>query len=234
MGSSKAWLARHVGDKYVKAAAAESLRSRSSFKLLEMNAKHRFLRPSSKVIDLGSAPGGWSQAMRDKIGVKHIVAVDLLDMEPIEGVAFIRGDFTNVETQQRVRELSPAIDVIVSDALMNTSGHRETDHARSMQLVEAILDFAVAAAAGSSSSSSSGRLPTLLAKYYRGGEERALLERCRALGWASVRSVKPDASRPESREMYLLAQTQQAAGGAPLKAKQQQQQQQQQPRGAEA
>jgi len=134
--------------------------------------------------------------MREKLGVKRIVAVDLLTMEPVEGVEFVQGDFTSADTQRRIRELLPTVDVICSDMLMNTSGHRDTDHTRSMQLVEAALAFA---------ESCGPPLPTLLAKYYRGPDERELLERCRRMGYASVRSVKPEASRAESREMYLLA-----------------------------
>jgi len=194
--SSAGWLRRHVGDKYVKAAVSGDLRSRSAFKLLEMNDKYEIVKANSRVLDLGAAPGGWSLTLRDKV-VRggRIVAVDLLEMAPIQGVDFVRGDFTLQATQQQVSRLLPAIDVILSDALMNTSGHRDTDHFRSMELVEAILVFAEACPRP---------LPTLLAKYYRGGEEATLLRRCRSAGYANVRTIKPDASRKESREVYLL------------------------------
>lgn len=175
------------------------LRSRSAFKFLEMNDKYEIVKPNSRVLDLGAAPGGWSLVLRDKVVRGNlggrIVAVDLLEMAPIQGVDFVRGDFTLQATQQQVGRLLPVIDVILSDALMNTSGHRETDHIRSMELVEAILAFAEACPRP---------LPTLLAKYYRGGEEARMLQRCRAAGYANVRTIKPDASRKESREVYLL------------------------------
>jgi len=204
--SSGAWMRRHVNDKYVKAASEQDLRSRSAFKLIEMNNRYKFINASSRVVDLGSAPGGWSLALSEKVVRQsaggRIVAVDLLSMAAIEGVDFIQGDFTETAVQQRVRDLIPLIDVVISDALMNTTGHRDTDHLRSVELVESALEFALGSMA--TSPHSKAVLPTLLAKYYRGSEEAQLLKRLRMAGYNDVRTIKPDASRKESREIYCL------------------------------
>ena len=215
--SSGAWMRRHVNDKYVKAASEQDLRSRSAFKLIEMNNRYKFINASSRVVDLGSAPGGWSLALSEKV-VKQsaggrIVAVDLLSMAAIDGVGFIQGDFTEPEVQRRVRDLIPFIDVVISDALMNTTGHRDTDHLRSVELVESALEFAIGSMAHSPHPHSKAVLPTLLAKYYRGSEETQLLKRIRMAGYKDVRTIKPDASRKESREIYCLCRTDKCIAG---------------------
>jgi len=195
--SSKQWLSRHVKDKYVISAADQGLRSRSSFKLLQLNEKHRFLKPSSCVVDLGAAPGGWSVAMTRQGLARRVVAVDLLAMDPIDDrVKFIQGDFTDPDVQRKVIDAAAGhIDVICSDMLANTTGHRETDHFRSMELLEAIFfDFARGLS----------KRATVLAKYYRGADEAAFIAELRKEGY-EVRTLKPDASRKESREMFLLA-----------------------------
>lgn len=206
-------MARHVKDKYVQASTHGDLRSRSAFKLLQMNEKYKFIRPNSRVIDLGSAPGGWSLSMSKTVKQSaggRIIAVDLLPMDPIENVHFIQGDFTSPETQKNILlaargpELTQ-IDVVVSDMLMNTCGHKETDHFRSMELLYSILDFTKSCNDDPPSLPSKPHKIAIVAKYYRGSDEEEMLECFREAGHV-VKVVKPDASRKASREVYLLAQ----------------------------
>jgi len=206
LSSSKQWLSRHVKDKYVRSATEQDLRSRGAFKLLQLNEKHRFLKPSSCVVDLGAAPGGWSVAMTRQGLARRVVAVDLLTMDPIDGVEFIQGDFTDPGVQSKVIDAAAGhIDVICSDMLANTTGHRETDHFRSMELLEAIFLFARGLSQGlGQGQPTSSKRATVLAKYYRGADEAAFISELREEGYV-VRTLKPDASRKESREMFLLA-----------------------------
>ena len=198
--ASRLWLQRQLNDPYVARARREGYRSRAAFKLAEIDDKHRFLKPGARVVDLGAAPGGWSQVAAARVkaadGVGRVVAIDLLDMEPIAGVSFRRLDFLDPAAPEEIKALlgGPA-DVVLSDMAANTTGHRKTDHLRIVALVEAAVDFAreVLKPGG-----------VFLAKVLQGGTEGAILAVLRR-DFASVRHVKPPASRPDSAELYVLA-----------------------------
>jgi len=198
--SSKLWLERQLNDPYVARAKREGFRSRAAFKLAEIDDKYRFLRPGTRVLDLGAAPGGWSQVASKRVGAAErrgrVVAIDLLDMEPIPGVEFAKLDFLAPEAPEQLRAmLAGPADVVLSDMAANASGHRSTDHIRIMALVEAAAEFAreVLAPGG-----------VLLAKVLQGGTEAALLAAFKR-DFSSVKHVKPAASRADSAELYVLA-----------------------------
>jgi 23S rRNA (uridine2552-2'-O)-methyltransferase len=195
--SSKLWLERQLNDPYVARARHEGLRSRAAFKLAEIDDKHHLLRPGARVVDLGAAPGGWSQVAAKRIGERgRVVAIDVLDMEPIAGVEFARIDFLDPDAPSRLRAMldGPA-DVVLSDMAANATGHRRTDHLKIMALVEAAAQFAseVLKPGGS-----------FLAKVIQGGTEGALLAALKR-DFAAVKHVKPAASRADSAELYVLA-----------------------------
>jgi 23S rRNA (uridine2552-2'-O)-methyltransferase len=196
------WLQRQLNDPYVERAKKLGYRSRAAFKLLEIDEKYRFLKPGARVADLGAAPGGWSQVAAAKVGVippdaKGLVAaVDLLPVQPIPGVHFELLDFLADDAPQRVKAMlgGPA-DVVLSDMAPNTTGHKQTDHLRIMGLVEAAALFAADVLAPGG---------VFLAKVFQVGTERGLLSSLKQ-DFASVRHVKPAASRADSAEIYLLA-----------------------------
>ena len=197
--SPKLWLERQLNDPYVARARREGYRSRSAFKLAEIDDKHRFLTGGARVIDLGAAPGGWSQVAGKRVGAPgngRVVAIDLLAMEPIAGVEFLALDFLDPDAPERLKAImrGPA-DVVLSDMAANATGHRKTDHLKIMALVEAAAAFArdVLAPGG-----------VFLAKVLQGGTESALLAKLKR-DFTSVRHVKPAASRADSAELYLLA-----------------------------
>jgi len=198
--SSKLWLERQLNDPYVARARREGLRSRAAYKLAEIDDKHRFLRPGARVLDLGSAPGGWSQVAARRVGAAdgrgRVVAIDVLEMEPIAGVTFARLDFLEPGAPERIEALlgGPA-DVVLSDMAANATGHRQTDHLKIMALVEAAAEFAreVLSEGGA-----------FLAKVIQGGTEATLLAALKR-DFASVKHVKPAASRSDSAELYVLA-----------------------------
>jgi 23S rRNA (uridine2552-2'-O)-methyltransferase len=198
--SSQRWLKRQIDDPYVRRAKSEGYRSRAAFKLIEIDDKHRILKPGQKVLDLGAAPGGWSQvaAARVKSGDSggRVVAIDLLEIEPIPGVEFAQLDFLDDAAPARLREMldGPA-DVVICDMAANTIGHRKTDHLKIVALVEAAAEFAreVLAPGGA-----------FLAKVIQGGTEGELLAALKR-DFASVKHVKPPASRADSAELYVLA-----------------------------
>jgi len=198
--SSKLWLERQLNDPYVARARREGLRSRAAYKLAEIDDKHRFLKPGARVLDLGSAPGGWSQVAARRVGAAdgrgRVVAIDVLEMEPIAGVTFARLDFLEPGAPERIETLlgGPA-DAVLSDMAANATGHKRTDHLKIMALVEAAAAFAreVLAPGG-----------VLVAKVLQGGTEAALLATLRR-DYSSVRHVKPAASRADSAELYLVA-----------------------------
>lgn len=198
--SSARWLERQLNDPYVAEARRQGWRSRAAFKLIEIADRLHLLRPGQRVVDLGAAPGGWSQvaAMRVRAaeGEGRVVAIDLLPVEPIAGVETVELDFLDMAAPDRLRALlgGPA-DMVMSDMAPNTTGHRQTDHLRIVALVEAALDFArqVLAPGG-----------TFLAKVWAGGTEGALLEAMKR-DFAAVRHVKPKASRAGSAEVYVVA-----------------------------
>ena len=193
--ASQRWLKRQLNDPYVQAARREGWRSRAAFKLIEMDDRFRLLRKGARVADLGAAPGGWTQVARRR-GVAIVVAVDLLQIDPIPGAVMIQGDFTDPTTQQRVASaLGGKADLVLSDMAPNTTGHAATDHLRIMALAESALDFAVTILAPGGS---------FIAKVFQGGSEREMLARMKQ-SFASVRHVKPPASRKESSELYVVA-----------------------------
>ncbi len=198
--SSKLWLERQLNDPYVARAKAAGLRSRAAFKLAEIDDRHHLLKPGRSVLDLGAAPGGWSQVAARRVGAAEgrgrVVAVDLLPMEPVAGVAFAQLDFLDPAAPQRIRDMlgGPA-DVVLSDMAANATGHRRTDHLKIMALAETAAEFAreVLKPGGA-----------FLAKVLQGGTEATLLAGLKR-DFASVKHVKPAASRPDSAELYVLA-----------------------------
>jgi 23S rRNA (uridine2552-2'-O)-methyltransferase len=195
--SSKLWLDRQLNDPYVARAKREGYRSRAAYKLAEIDDKHHLLRPGARVVDLGAAPGGWSQVAARRVGRRgRVVAIDVLPMEAIPGVDFATLDFLDPQVPDRLKAMlgGPA-DVVLSDMAANATGHRQTDHLKIMALVEAAAEFAreVLAEGG-----------FFLAKVIQGGTEGTLLAALKR-DFASVRHLKPAASRPDSAELYVLA-----------------------------
>jgi len=195
--SSKLWLERQLNDPYVARAKREGFRSRAAYKLIEIDDKARVLKKGMRVIDLGAAPGGWSQVAARRVGAQgRVVAIDVLPMDAIAGVDFAQLDFLRVDAPEKLRVMlgGPA-DVVLSDMAANATGHAKTDHLKIMGLVEAAADFAreVLAPGGS-----------FLAKVLQGGTEAALLTALKR-EFKSVKHVKPAASRSDSAELYLLA-----------------------------
>ena len=195
--SSKMWLERQLNDPYVQRAKREGYRSRAAFKLVEIDDKYRVLKKGARVVDLGAAPGGWSQVAAKRIGEGgRIVAIDLLDIEPIAGVDFIQLDFLDPAAPDKLKaRLGGEADVVLTDMAANATGHRKTDHIKIVALVEAAAEFAreVLKPGGA-----------FLAKVIQGGTEPALLAQLKK-DFATVRHVKPAASRADSAELYLLA-----------------------------
>jgi len=199
--SSQRWLERQLNDPYVAAARRECYRSRAAYKLIEIDAKHRLLRPGRRVVDLGAAPGGWSQVAAGRVrsleGRGQVVAIDLLPMEPIPGVVFLQGDFMDEAAPGRLQALlrEGTADLVLSDMAAQGIGHSRTDHLRIMALAEAAAEFAIEVLAPGGA---------FLCKTFQGGSERALLVRLKE-AFASVRHIKPPASRAESAELYVSA-----------------------------
>jgi 23S rRNA (uridine2552-2'-O)-methyltransferase len=198
--SSQRWLERQLNDPYVALAKREGYRSRAAFKLLEIDDKYRLLKPGQRVVDLGAAPGGWAQVAAKRVGSAQgrgrVVGIDLLDIDPLPGVELIRLDFLDPEAPARLTELlgGPA-DIVMSDMAANATGHRKTDHLRIMGLAEAAAEFARSVLAPGGA---------FVAKVLQGGTEGALLADLKR-DFATVRHVKPGASRPDSAELYVLA-----------------------------
>jgi 23S rRNA (uridine2552-2'-O)-methyltransferase len=198
--SSQKWLERQLNDPYVARAKREGYRSRAAYKLMEIDDKYRFLKLSGRVVDLGAAPGGWTQVAAQRVGAGEgrgkVVGIDLLPVEPFAGATFLQLDFMAPEAPERLVELlaGPA-DVVLSDMAANATGHRKTDHLKIMGLAEAAADFARAVLAPGGA---------YLAKVLQGGTEGALLADLKR-DFATVRHVKPAASRSDSAELYVLA-----------------------------
>lgn len=197
--SSRQWLQRQLNDPYVARAKREGMRSRAAYKLMEIDDKARFLRKGARVVDLGAAPGGWSQIAAQRVGAteqRRVIAIDILAMEPVPGVDFIALDFLDRTAPDKLKDMigGPA-DVVLSDMAANATGHARTDHLKIMALVEAAAEFAreVLAPGGA-----------FLAKVLQGGTEAALLASLKR-DYKTVKHVKPPASRTDSAELYLLA-----------------------------
>ena len=199
--SSTRWLERQLNDPYVQAAKREGYRSRAAYKLLEIDDKHDLLKPGGTVVDLGAAPGGWSQVAAQKVGSANgqgmVVALDLQEIDPIPGVTTLQADFMEDEGLALLRaEIGDCkVDVVLSDMAAPSTGHKQTDHLRIVALCEAALEFAEEVLAPEGS---------FLAKVLQGGTERELLDRLKR-GFRAVRHVKPEASRADSAELYVLA-----------------------------
>jgi 23S rRNA (uridine2552-2'-O)-methyltransferase len=195
--SSRQWLERQLNDPYVARAKRDGYRSRAAFKLIEIDDKYRLLKKGARVLDLGAAPGGWSQVAAQRVGSEgRVVAIDIQEMASIPGVDFAVMDFLDARAPELLKEkLGGPADVVMTDMAANATGHRKTDHLKIMALVEAAADFAgeVLKPGGA-----------FLAKVLQGGTEPALLARLKR-GFETVRHVKPAASRADSAELYLLA-----------------------------
>ena len=195
--SSRAWLERQINDPYVARAKREGFRSRAAYKLAEINDKYRLLKAGARVVDLGAAPGGWSEVAAQCVGPSgRVIALDILEMKPVTGVEFLHLDFLDDGAPARIKKvLGGKADVVLSDMAANATGHRQTDHLRIMALAEAAAEFAREVL---------GQGGTFLCKVLQGGTEAALLAALKR-DFASVKHVKPPASRSESAELYLLA-----------------------------
>jgi 23S rRNA (uridine2552-2'-O)-methyltransferase len=196
--SSTLWLERQLNDPYVVRAKREGFRSRAAFKLTEIDDKHHVLKSGARVVDLGAAPGGWSQVAVKRIGGRgRVVAIDVLEMDAIPGVEFVKLDFLAPDAPDKLKVMlgGPA-DVVLSDMAANATGHRSTDHLKIMALVETAAEFArdVLKPGGA-----------FLAKVIQGGTESILLASLKR-DFATVKHVKPAASRADSAELYVLAQ----------------------------
>ncbi|WP_336487478.1 RlmE family RNA methyltransferase [Methylobacterium nigriterrae] len=195
--SQKRWLERQLNDPYVARAKREGYRSRAAFKLLEIDERFHILKPGQRVVDLGAAPGGWSQVAAKVVGPQgRVVGIDLLEIEPMTGVDFIALDFLDPSAPERLTGLlgGPA-DLVMSDMAANTTGHKKTDHLRIIGLAETAAEFAreILAPGGA-----------YVAKVFQGGTEGTLLAGLKR-DFATVRHVKPPASRADSSELYVLA-----------------------------
>ncbi len=195
-GSSRRWLHEHIADPYVRQARAQGYRSRASFKLLEINQRDRLLQPGATVVDLGAAPGGWSQVASTVVGARgRVLAVDLLPMEPLAGVEFILGDFCDQAVLADMLERLPTgADLVMSDLAPNLTGVRDVDQPAALHLAELALDFAAQVLKPRGA---------LLVKCFEGAGSQALRTAfAERFGQVAVR--KPDASRDRSREHYLI------------------------------
>ena len=196
--SSARWLAEHAADPYVKRAHAEGWRSRAAFKLEEIQRSDRLLRPGMTIVDLGAAPGGWSQYAARLLGGRgRVIALDLLPMPALPGVEFLQGDFGEEQTLERLRALlaGSQVDLVMSDMAPNMSGMADVDHDRSMHLVDLAVEFAAATLRPGGD---------LLIKVFQGREFQPLVARLRR-SFESVKLRKPKASRARSAEVYVLA-----------------------------
>ena len=195
--SSTRWLERQLNDPYVKRARAENYRSRAAYKLLELDERFGLLKGVKAVVDLGIAPGGWSQVVRRKIPQAAVVGIDLLPTDPIDGVTILHMDFMDDAAPERLREaLGGPADLVLSDMAANTVGHPQTDHLRTMGLVEAGLEFAreILRPGGA-----------YVAKVLAGGADNQLVAELKR-NFATVKHAKPPASRKGSSEWYVVAQ----------------------------
>jgi 23S rRNA (uridine2552-2'-O)-methyltransferase len=195
--SSTRWLERQLNDPYVKRAKAENYRSRAAYKLIELDERFALLKGVRSVIDLGIAPGGWSQVVRRKAPQATVVGIDLLPTDPIEGVAILQMDFMDEDAPARLKEaLGGPADLVLSDMAANTVGHQQTDHLRTMALVEAGLEFATEVLRPGGA---------YVAKVLAGGADNQLVAEMKR-HFASVKHAKPPASRKDSSEWYVVAQ----------------------------
>jgi 23S rRNA (uridine2552-2'-O)-methyltransferase len=195
--SSTRWLERQLNDPYVRRAKAENYRSRAAYKLLELDERFGLLKGAKAVVDLGIAPGGWSQVVRRRVPQGRVVGIDLLPTDPIEGVAILQMDFMDEAAPDRLREaLGSEADLVLSDMAANTVGHQQTDHLRTMALVEAGLLFATEVLRPGGA---------YVAKVLAGGADNQLVAEMKR-HFMTVKHAKPPASRKDSSEWYVIAQ----------------------------
>ena len=195
--SSTRWLERQLNDPYVKRAKAENYRSRAAYKLLELDERFSLLKGVKTVVDLGIAPGGWSQVVRRRAPKASIAGIDLLETDPIEGVAILQMDFMDEDAPARLKEaLGGPADLVMSDMAANTVGHPQTDHLRTMGLVEAGLEFATEILKPGGA---------FVAKVLAGGADNHLVAQLKR-HFTAVKHAKPPASRKGSSEWYVIAQ----------------------------
>ena len=201
--SSIKWLERQLNDPYVKRAKAEGYRSRAAYKLIELDERFHFLKGAERVVDLGIAPGGWSQVVRQRLPRAAVVGIDLLSADPIEGVAILQMDFMDEAAPEQLKEaLGGPADLVLSDMAANTVGHPQTDHLRTMALVEAGLEFARESLRPGGA---------YVAKVLAGGADDQLVAQLKR-SFSSVKHAKPPASRKDSSEWYVVAQGFKGAG----------------------
>jgi len=198
--SSRRWLERHLNDPYVHRSKAEGYRSRAAFKLIEIDDKHKMLKPGQRILDLGAAPGGWCQVaaarIKSPLDAPTVVGIDYLPVDMIPGATLLEMDFLDDEAPARLMEaLGGAPDLVISDMAAPTTGHRRTDHIRTMHLCEVAADFAVSVLKPGGH---------FLAKTFQGGTENSLLDLLKR-NFRTVQHIKPPASRDESVELYILA-----------------------------
>jgi 23S rRNA (uridine2552-2'-O)-methyltransferase len=199
--SSQRWLERQLNDPYVAAARAQGFRSRAAFKLIEIDDKYKFLKPGKRVVDLGAAPGGWTQISATRVksveGRGQVVAIDLLPVEAIAGATILELDFMDESAPAKLKALlrEGGADIVLSDMAAQGTGHNRTDHLRIIGLAEAAAQFACEVLSPGGS---------FLCKVFQGGTEKDLLDLLKR-SFTTVRHVKPPASRKESAELYVLA-----------------------------
>ncbi|GAA4663772.1 RlmE family RNA methyltransferase [Bartonella pachyuromydis] len=198
--SSRRWLERHLNDPYVHQSKVDGYRSRAAYKLIEINERYQFLKKGQKIIDLGAAPGGWCQVAKRIVGTNDqkpsVVGIDYLPIDPLLGVVMVEMDFLHADAPQKLMNaLGTKPDVVLSDMAAPTTGHRQTDHLRTIYLCEIAADFALSVLKPGGH---------FLAKAFQGGAENTLLTTLKQ-NFKTVHHVKPPASRSESVELYLLA-----------------------------
>lgn len=195
--SSQKWLARQLNDPYVAEAKRQGFRSRAAFKLADLDKRFRLLKKGARVLDLGAAPGGWTQVAVEKAGEGKVLGVDILEMPPVAGAEIMQLDFLDSDAPEKIRAaLGGQVDVVLSDMAAPTTGHGHTDHIRTVGLAEAALDFAIEVLAPGG---------TFVCKVFQGGAEKGMMTLLKRR-FAQVRHAKPPSSRKESPETYLVAQ----------------------------
>lgn len=195
--SSTKWLQRQLNDPYVILAKDNGYRCRAAFKILEIDDKFKIFKKGLKVLDLGSAPGGWSQVVVKKVGKNNVIAVDILDMDLIPGVKFIKQDFLADNATDIIKKESnfSKFDVVMSDMAANTTGDKKTDHIRTLNLVEQALDFSLTILKPNG---------VFISKVFQGGTEKSLFDKLKN-NFSVVKHFKPKSSRQDSVEMYVVA-----------------------------
>ncbi|HZU62885.1 MAG TPA: RlmE family RNA methyltransferase [Novosphingobium sp.] len=195
--SSARWLQRQLNDPYVKKARADGYRSRAAYKLIELDDKYALLKGARRVVDLGVAPGGWTQVVRARAPQARVVGIDLLPTDPIDGAILFQMDFMADEAPDALMDaLGGLPDLVLSDMAANTVGHKQTDHLRTMGLVETAADFAI---------QNLGKGGAFVAKVFAGGTDPGLLAILKQ-HFTTVKHAKPPASRKDSSEWYVIAQ----------------------------